>query len=252
VALLEIFNSPSKIENLMSSIFGTLIDVFLPQSKVAKLDLKLSSAYLTKVGGRRHGIPGLASITRKDSLALSTQRMERTRFGPDFQYLPKTYIFPSQASAFSKDTANVPTKPHPQSQHFITKPANDSCGNGIIIHSNAADASSAATQLLSLTEKNSEKGHAMTSVLSHYIPNPFTLHGHKFDFRLYAVLVPTTSSDLSAFLYNDGLLRFATLPYGTEGGGLTNYSLNGDNVEFNEDNEDGKDGIPISNIDKLR
>ena len=42
---------------------------------------------------------------------------------------------------------------------------------------------------------------------------------------------------LCAYLYHDGLLRFATSPYGQEGGDLTNYSLNEGNTDFVEDDE---------------
>ncbi|GMH50383.1 hypothetical protein TrRE_jg8430, partial [Triparma retinervis] len=126
--------------------FVSSLRALLKGSPNSAIDAKLASAYLFKVGGRTHGIPGLASITRKDALALSTQRMERTSFGGDFTYLPKTYVFPGQRAAFVSDTKSqasrlpqLPPLPVLLSQ-WITKPSNDSCGLNIVVHSNSKSA----------------------------------------------------------------------------------------------------------------
>ena len=121
--------------NFISALWTT----FIQGSPHAAVDLKLASAYLYKVGGRSHGIAGLASITRKDTLALSTQRMERTSFGADFGYLPRTYVFPQQRAAFASETSSQARPPLSVSQ-WITKPSNDSCGANITVHSGSESA----------------------------------------------------------------------------------------------------------------
>jgi hypothetical protein len=45
-------------------------------------------------------------------------------------------------------------------------------------------------------------------VVSHYIMNPLTIDGLKFDLRIYAAV--TNLNPLRIYLYNDGLVRFAT------------------------------------------
>ncbi|GMI45591.1 hypothetical protein TrCOL_g5939 [Triparma columacea] len=232
--------------NFISALWTT----FIQGSPHAAVDLKLASAYLYKVGGRSHGIAGLASITRKDTLALSTQRMERTSFGADFGYLPRTYVFPQQRAAFASETSSQARPPLSVSQ-WITKPSNDSCGANITVHSGSESALSSGSSLLDLAQD--ENGAHITSIVSEYLAKPFTIHKHKFDFRLYAVLVPSKASDrLLAYLYHDGLLRFATSPYGEHGGDLTNYSLNEGSANFVEDDENNPSGLPTSNLDSLK
>ena len=213
-----------------------------------KLNVRLSGAYLSggalsRLGGLSFGIPGLASITRKDSLALSTQRMARTTKGGDFQYLPVTYVYPSQGDAFQWDAKETDGG----AQMWITKPSNDSCGTGIEVHSCASAAHEAARAL---------HGVRGTSVISEFIKNPFLIHGHKWDMRMYAVLVAGAAGSpngIRSFLYYDGLVRFAAAEYeGGRGGGgnLTNYSLNSEDGAFVEDEE--VDGVRACNADSLK
>lgn len=71
------------------------------------------------------------------------------------------------------------------------------------------------------------------ALVQSYIPKPLLLDGHKFDLRIY-LLVSSVFPTLRAFLYADGLVRFATQPYANptrsnlrkKTGHLTNYSIN--------------------------
>ena len=82
-------------------------------------------------------------------------------------------------------------------------------------------------------------------MLQEYIDNPFLIKGLKFDLRLYVLM--TSIDPLKIFIYEDGLVRFATVPYSTEpdqiGNNmmhLTNYSINKASKQFvtNEKPED--------------
>jgi len=74
--------------------------------------------------------------------------------------------------------------------------------------------------------------------VSHYISNPLTVDRLKFDLRIYVAL--TAINPLRIYMYDEGLVRFATVEYSvpTEEGltsqaskfvHLTNYSINKNN-----------------------
>lgn len=79
--------------------------------------------------------------------------------------------------------------------------------------------------------------------------NPHLINGLKYDLRVYVLV--TSYCPLKVYLYNDGLVRFATEPYTTDTKSmnhkfvhLTNFSINKKNTKFvkNEDNSDTDDG----------
>ena len=49
------------------------------------------------------------------------------------------------------------------------------------------------------------------NVVSKYISNPLLLNGYKFDIRLYVLV--TSTDPLKVYIYNEGLVRFASEPY---------------------------------------
>jgi hypothetical protein len=69
-------------------------------------------------------------------------------------------------------------------------------------------------------------------VVSHYIANPLTIDGLKFDLRIYVAI--TSINPLRIYIYEEGLVRFATQLYqppliDSEADPyvhLTNYSIN--------------------------
>ena len=74
-------------------------------------------------------------------------------------------------------------------------------------------------------------------VVQEYLDNPFLINGLKFDLRLYVLL--TGIDPIKIYLYEEGLVRFATAPYtndpseiGNNFIHLTNYSVNKTSNEF--------------------
>jgi tubulin polyglutamylase TTLL5 len=66
-------------------------------------------------------------------------------------------------------------------------------------------------------------------VVSKYVDNPLLVNDLKFDIRLYVVL--TSLDPLRVYIYNEGLVRFASDPYQQTDkenlfSHLTNYSIN--------------------------
>jgi tubulin polyglutamylase TTLL4 len=76
-------------------------------------------------------------------------------------------------------------------------------------------------------------------IIQRYIPNPLTINGYKVDLRVYALC--TSFDPLRLYVYNEGLVRFATHPYPKNLTTapldnvfchLTNYSVNKNNKSY--------------------
>ncbi len=66
-------------------------------------------------------------------------------------------------------------------------------------------------------------------MVSEYIKNPLLLNGFKFDLRIYVAI--TSVNPLRLYVYEEGLVRFATEKYSNADHKnvyvhLTNYSIN--------------------------
>ena len=67
--------------------------------------------------------------------------------------------------------------------------------------------------------------------MSKYLSKPHLLRGYKYDLRIYIVV--TCFEPLKAYIFKEGLVRLATVPYTTNKNSLkkrfvhlTNYSVN--------------------------
>lgn len=97
---------------------------------------------------------------------------------------------------------------------YIFKPTASSCGRGIKIISKK--------QIV-----NKRPG----TLVQKYISKPHLLRGYKYDMRLYVLV--TCFEPLKAYIFEQGLVRLATVPYSTSKGNLkkkfihlTNFSIN--------------------------
>ena len=80
---------------------------------------------------------------------------------------------------------------------WILKPVAASCGRGI--------------KIINSTQKISKKEGML---VSKYISNPHLLNGLKYDLRVYVLV--TSYNPLRVYMYNDGLVRFATEKYSND------------------------------------
>lgn len=150
--------------------------------------------------------PGTWQLGRKD-LMFRNMSAQIREFGEEYNIVPKTWILPYDLRLFQKEREETSGK-----MLWILKPAASSCGRGI--------------KILSKYSSIPKKG---PYVVNQYIMKPHLLGGFKYDLRLYVLV--TSFEPLTIYLYQDGLVRFATQPYTTKNrksrfAHLTNFSVN--------------------------
>ena len=138
----------------------------------------------------------------------------RSKFSKDFVITPMSYLIQEEYEAFNAERERDP------SALWILKPVAASCGRGIKIYN--------STQRVSKKE-----GY----LAAKYIANPHLLNGLKYDMRVYVLV--TSFNPLRIYMYNDGLVRFATEKYSNDPRKLqkkymhlTNFSINKKNMNF--------------------
>ena len=75
-------------------------------------------------------------------------------------------------------------------------------------------------------------------VVQKYIVQPYLIEGHKFDLRMYVMVLGI--NPLRIYVYRDGIARLAAVPYEKPGKGnlgnlnmhLTNFAINKDHENF--------------------
>lgn len=173
---------------------------------------------------RVNHFPGSTELTRKDRLCVHFNKMAR-RFGSNaFNFVPETYVLPRQIDEFLNQYENT-------KNIWIVKPHASSQGRGIFL-------------LRDLDQLPVDE----VSVVSRYVDNPLLIQGLKFDLRVYVLV--TSFEPLRAYVYREGLTRFASKPFSTEDGHLedayrhlTNYSINKNAKNFVENQELKADNV---------
>jgi tubulin polyglutamylase TTLL4 len=108
---------------------------------------------------------------------------------PEYNYCPKTYLFPDDYRKFCMDREADNYK-----HMYIMKPSASSCGRGIKV-------------VGCKTEVKRKPGY----VVSQYVSNPHLIDGFKYDLRIYALV--SGFDPLKIYLFKEGLARFATQRY---------------------------------------
>jgi len=164
--------------------------------------------------------PGTRGIARKDNLAKNINRLKRQHGDEHFSFLPNSYILPQEMGSFENDLKR-------NGGTWILKPAASSCGKGIrLVNSLPVNLGPKAKEY-----DGKEPKPGATWVMQRYIADPMLIDGYKFDLRLYVLV--TGFDPLRIYMFNEGLVRFATERYVNDPGNLenqymhlTNYSLN--------------------------
>jgi len=138
-------------------------------------------------------------------------------FWPSFY--PESYHLPDDVDNFLKS----------QTKSWIIKPNHGSCGRGIVV-------------------QEGKKYNGENVIMQQYIANPMLINGYKFDLRFYVLV--RSIDPLCIYIYEDGLVRFATAlyienkeNYGNISAHLTNFSVNRESNSFMVTNDVSKDGM---------
>ena len=149
------------------------------------------------------------------------------RYGEDYNICPKTYLLPADWKLLEREFEE-----QGKTALFIRKPPANAEGRGIHL-------------VTKLDQISKNQKH----VIQQYIAQPYLINGKKFDLRIYVVV--TSFDPLRLYVYEEGLVRFATHDYlEMKGSGmrrklakdrfmhLTNYSVNKKSKDFVKNGED--------------
>jgi len=186
--------------------------MFLSEWKTASKELKKCySQCLVR------GFPRLQVISHKGNLANLLNKYyaieSKAAMIANKLFYPRTYVMPRDKETFFIENAQFcqANAVSDDSVKFIVKPQGKSKGNGISLASKCLD--------ICFDE---------SLIVQTYIANPFLISNHKFDLRLYLLIASV--EPMQIYLYDRGLVRFASSEYTTSCGELcshlTNYSLN--------------------------
>lgn len=175
-----------------------------------------------KEGQKINHFPGTFNIGRKDKLWRNYHKL-MLKFGKaEFSFLPRTFVLPADTKLLKKVWERRGGR-----GRWIVKPPALARGEGISV-----------VNKFSMIPKNKPL------VVQRYVARPYLINGTKFDLRLY--LLVTSINPLRMYLYDDGLVRFASNKYSNDSKSvgdvymhLTNYSINKNSSTYtqNEDSE---------------
>ncbi len=161
---------------------------------------------------RYNHFPCTWELGRKDKLWKNFNSL-KSIYPEEYNFIPETYIIPEDKNYFLENYKKNPEK------NWIIKPVASSRGRGIRLLSN-----------LNVLSKK--------CLVSHYIENPHLINNKKYDLRIYVLI--TSYNPLKIYLYQEGLVRFASEDYCNVNSinkhnrfiHLTNYSINKTSANF--------------------
>mmetsp|Transcript_28921 Transcript_28921/g.43667 ORF Transcript_28921/g.43667 Transcript_28921/m.43667 type:complete len:139 (-) Transcript_28921:952-1368(-) len=137
----------------------------------------------------------------------------KIKYPEQFNVTPHSWIMPDAHEEFEQ----IREYRMAQKQFFILKPTNSSCGRGIKV-----------------IQGNSNLGKLDETIISSYIERPLLINKKKFDMRMYVAV--TSFHPLRAYIYNEGLARFATEDYSNDPKILKNKFVHLTNFSINKKN----------------
>jgi len=167
--------------------------------------------------------PGTFNIGRKDRLWKNYHKLMLKHGKSEFGFLPRTFCLPADTKLLRKVWERKGGK-----GRWIVKPPALARGEGIKV-----------------INKWSQIPPTRPLVVQRYVARPYLINQTKFDLRLYVLV--TSMNPLRIYLYDDGLVRFASNKYSNESSKvhdvfthLTNYSINKKSASYLS-NEESKE-----------
>ncbi|XP_071196823.1 tubulin monoglutamylase TTLL4 isoform X1 [Salvelinus alpinus] len=165
--------------------------------------------------------PGSFQIGRKDRLWRNLSKMQ-AQFGKrEFSFFPRSFVLPQDVKLLKKAWEDSGSR-----QKWIIKPPASARGIGIqVIH------------------KWSQMPRKRPLLVQKYLHKPYLISGNKFDLRIYVYV--TSYDPLRVYIFQDGLVRFASVKYSSSVKSLsnkfmhlTNYSVNKKNSDYQNNDSD--------------
>ncbi|XP_019881583.2 tubulin polyglutamylase TTLL5 isoform X2 [Aethina tumida] len=161
---------------------------------------------------RLNHFPRAYELTRKDRLYKNIEMMAHSKGAKNFDFIPQTFVMPLEYRELCT-THNRVKGP------WIVKPVASSRGRGIFI-----------------VETPNQVPLEEPVVVAKYISKPLLVAGHKCDLRLYVVV--TSFDPLMIYIYEEGLVRFATVKYDSSHKQLWNPCMHLCNYSINKYHSD--------------
>lgn len=161
---------------------------------------------------RVNHFPRSYELTRKDRLYKNIERMQHARGFKHFDFIPQTFVMPGEFRDLCSTHYRIKGP-------WIVKPVASSRGRGIFIVENPSQ--------VPLDEP---------VVVAKYISKPLLVQGHKCDLRLYVLV--TSFDPLVVYIYEEGLVRLATVRYDSSHKQLWNPCMHLCNYSINKYHSD--------------
>uniref|UniRef100_A0A182Q774 Tubulin--tyrosine ligase-like protein 5 n=1 Tax=Anopheles farauti TaxID=69004 RepID=A0A182Q774_9DIPT len=173
---------------------------------------------------RVNHFPRSYELTRKDRLYKNIERMQHLRGYKHFDIVPQSFLLP-------QDYKELIAAHNKCRGPWIVKPVASSRGRGIFIV-NSPDQISSFEQV----------------VVAKYISDPLCIDGHKCDIRIYVAV--TSFDPLIIYIYEEGLVRLATVKYDRTAENLwnpcmhlCNYSINKYHTDYIKSSNAGEEDV---------
>ncbi|XP_044265765.1 tubulin polyglutamylase TTLL5 isoform X1 [Tribolium madens] len=161
---------------------------------------------------RVNHFPRSYELTRKDRLYKNIERMQHCKGYKHFDFIPQTFVMPTEFGELCSTHHRIKGP-------WIVKPVASSRGRGIFI-----------------VETPNQVPLEEPVVVAKYISRPLLVAGHKCDLRLYVAV--TSFDPLLIYIYEEGLVRFATVKYDSSHKQLWNPCMHLCNYSINKYHSD--------------
>ena len=155
-------------------------------------------------------------------------KLLKNKFPSDYNFMFDTYLYPEDKKIIEKKFGNYTIKNN--NEIWLIKPKFKSEGINITILTNISD--------IILEDY----------VLTKYLYNPHLIKGYKYDIRFHTLV--SSIQPLILYLYNEGMVRFATEKYNFSESNINNKFMHLTNININNKNKIYKIPTNLTDIEE--